>query len=101
MSHGLAIPASADPAPSDDISALARITALASGKDDVTESARIAAEAQVDIFRIRKARQMASAPGKGAQFQSADRIWGSWGTRLRSIKVVGQKCTDEHCEEFR
>jgi hypothetical protein len=97
----LAIPASADPAPSDDISALARITALASGKDDVTESARIAAEAQVDIFRIRKARQMASAPGKGAQFQSADRIWGSWGTRLRSIKVVGQKCTDEHCEEFR
>jgi hypothetical protein len=56
LSHGLAVPASADPALSDDISALARIIALASGKDDVTESARIAAEAQVYIFRIRKVR---------------------------------------------
>jgi hypothetical protein len=50
LSHGLAIPASTDPALSDDISALAQIIALASGKDDVTDSARIAAEAQVDIL---------------------------------------------------
>ena len=52
----MAISASADPALNDDISALARIIALASGKNDVTESSRVAAEAQVDILRIGKVR---------------------------------------------
>jgi hypothetical protein len=56
LSHGLAIPATADPALNDDISALARVIALASGKNDVTESSRVAAEAQVDILRIGKVR---------------------------------------------
>jgi len=55
LSHGLAIPATADPAFNDDISALSRIIALASGKNDVTESSRVA-EAQVDILRIGKVR---------------------------------------------
>jgi hypothetical protein len=41
LSHGLAIPAIADPILNNDIIALARIIALASGKDDVTESSRI------------------------------------------------------------
>jgi hypothetical protein len=61
LSHGLAIPASADPALSNDISALAQIIALAGGKGDVTESARIAAEAQVDIFRIRNVRSSSAS----------------------------------------
>ena len=56
LSHGLAIPANTVPALNDDICALARIIALANGKDDVTVSSLIAAEAQVDILRIGKVR---------------------------------------------
>jgi hypothetical protein len=72
LSHGLAIPASADPALNDDISALARIIALASGKDDVTESARIAAEARVDIFRIRNVRSFICDRLSCSPLQEAD-----------------------------
>jgi hypothetical protein len=72
LSHGLAVPVSADPALSDDISALARIIALASGKDDVTESARIAAEAQVDILRVGKIRSSIYDRLSRSPLQAAD-----------------------------
>lgn len=72
FSHGLAIPANADPALNDDISALARIIALASGKDDVTASSRIAAEAQVEILRIGKVRSSAYDRLSRSPVQEAD-----------------------------
>jgi hypothetical protein len=72
LSHGLAIPITADPAVNDDVSALARIIALASGRDDVTESSRTAAEAQFDILRIRKVRSSIYERLSRSPLQEAD-----------------------------
>ena len=72
LNHGLAIPAGADPALNDDIGALARIIALAGGRDDVTESSRLAAEAQIDIFRIGKVRLAAYDKLSRSPVQEAD-----------------------------
>jgi hypothetical protein len=72
LSHGLAIPVTADPGLNDDINALAQIIALASGKDNITEFSRIAAEAQVDILRIRKVRSSVYDGLSRSPLQEAD-----------------------------
>ena len=52
--HGLAIAIGSDPAFRDDIEILAKL--LAGGREDVVEFAREAAEARLDLARIRKIR---------------------------------------------
>lgn len=109
LSHGLAIPASADPVLSDDTSALARIIVLASGKDDVTESARIAAEAQVDIFRIRKVRssiydRLSRSPRQEADHAKLSKCLASleryerraFSRRKRALRDISQTGYDQH-----
>ena len=54
--HGLAIDIGTDPAFHDDIEKLARVLSLSSGRLKVSEHAREAAEAQLDLTRIRKIR---------------------------------------------
>jgi hypothetical protein len=54
--HGLATPVGSIPELQTDIKTLAESIALASGTAAITEPALAAAEAQIDIFRIRKAR---------------------------------------------
>ena len=56
LSHGLAIPARNIAAMQSDIESLALSIARASGENAITELSRQAAEAQVDILRIRKVR---------------------------------------------
>src|SRR5882762_8385956 len=56
LSHGLAIPARNIAALQSDIESLALSIARASGENTITELSRQAAEAQVDILRIRKVR---------------------------------------------
>ena len=56
LSHGLAIPVRNIPSLQDDIEELALIIARASGQTIITEMSRQAAEAQMEILRIRKVR---------------------------------------------
>jgi hypothetical protein len=56
LRHGLAIPVGAIPALRGDIETLALSIARASGETTVTELSQQAAEAQLEILRIRKAR---------------------------------------------
>jgi len=56
LSHGLAIPVGNIAALRSDIEALALTSARANGGKAITELARQAAEAQLEILRIRKAR---------------------------------------------
>ena len=54
--HGLAIDIRTDPAYHDDIEQLAKMMSRASGRQNVSDSARDAAEAVLDLSRIRKIR---------------------------------------------
>ena len=54
--HGLAIDIGADPAFHEDIEKLATVLSLSSGAQKVSEHARQAAEAELDLTRIRKIR---------------------------------------------
>jgi glutathione synthase/RimK-type ligase-like ATP-grasp enzyme len=54
--HGLAIDIGADPAFHEDIEQLATVLSLSSGAQKVSEHARQAAEAELDLTRIRKIR---------------------------------------------
>ena len=56
LRHGLAIAIGSDPAFSEDIQKLALVMSRASGLRDVSENAREAAEAELDLLRIRKIR---------------------------------------------
>jgi hypothetical protein len=56
LSHGLAIPVGNIAALRSDIETLALIIARANGRKAITELSRQAAEAQLEILRIRKAR---------------------------------------------
>ena len=56
LRHGLAIDIGADPAFHEDIEKLARALSLSSGTQKVSEYAREAAEAELDLMRIRKIR---------------------------------------------
>jgi hypothetical protein len=56
LSHGLSIPVSGIPAMRGDIEDLALNIALANGEKSITELSRQAAEAQLEIVRIRKAK---------------------------------------------
>jgi hypothetical protein len=54
--HGLATGIGSDPAFRDDIEMLARLLSRAGGKENIGEFAREAAEAHLDLVRIRKIR---------------------------------------------
>jgi hypothetical protein len=56
LRHGLAIDIRTDPAYHDDIEQLAKMMSRACGMQNVSDSARDAAEAVLDLFRIRKIR---------------------------------------------
>jgi hypothetical protein len=56
LRHGLAIDIRTDPAYNDDIEQLAKMMSRASGRQSVSDSARDAAEAVLDLSRIRKIR---------------------------------------------
>jgi hypothetical protein len=56
LRHGLAIDIRTDPAHHDDIEQLAKMMSRACGMQNVSDSARDAAEAVLDLFRIRKIR---------------------------------------------
>jgi hypothetical protein len=56
LRHGLAIDIRTDPAYHDDIEQLAKMMSRASGRQSVSDSARDAAEAVLDLSRIRKIR---------------------------------------------
>jgi hypothetical protein len=56
LRHGLAIGIRTDPAYSDDIEQLAKIISRARGMQHVSDIARDAAEAELDLTRIRKIR---------------------------------------------
>jgi hypothetical protein len=56
LRHGLAIDTRTDPAYNDDIEQLAKMMSRARGMQNVSDSAREAAEAVLDLFRIRKIR---------------------------------------------
>ena len=56
LRHGLAIDIRTDPAYTDDIEQLAKILSHARGRQNVSDNARDAAEAVLDLFRIRKVR---------------------------------------------
>jgi hypothetical protein len=54
--HGLAVSIGSDPAFHDDIENLAKALSLESGPRKASQSARMAAEAELDLLRIRKIR---------------------------------------------
>jgi hypothetical protein len=54
--HGLATGIGSDPALRDDIEILAKLLSRASGRENIGEFAREAAEAHLDLLRIRKIR---------------------------------------------
>jgi hypothetical protein len=54
--HGLAVAIGTDPAFHDDIEKLAKVLSRSSGMQKASESAREAAEAQLELLRIRKVR---------------------------------------------
>jgi glutathione synthase/RimK-type ligase-like ATP-grasp enzyme len=54
--HGLAVAIGGDPAFHEDIEKLAKVLSLSSGTQQVSEHAREAAEAELDLLRIRKVR---------------------------------------------
>jgi hypothetical protein len=56
LNHGLAIPVQTIPELRKDIESLAMMIARASGEMTITQLSRQAAEAQLEIFRIRKVR---------------------------------------------
>jgi hypothetical protein len=56
LRHGLAIDIRTDPAYRDDIEQLAEMMSLALGRQTVSDNARDAAEAVLDLSRIRKVR---------------------------------------------
>ena len=56
LRHGLAVDIRTDPAYSEDIEQLAKILSQARGRQNVSDNARDAAEAVLDLFRIRKVR---------------------------------------------
>ena len=56
LRHGLAIDIRTDPAYSDDIEQLAKSLSHARGRQNVSDNARDAAEAVLDLFRIREVR---------------------------------------------
>ncbi len=56
LRHGLAIDIRTDPAYHDDIEQLAKMMSRAGGRQSVSDSARDAAEAVLDLSRIRKIR---------------------------------------------
>jgi len=56
LRHGLAIDIRTDPAYSEDIEQLAKILSHARGRQNVSDNARDAAEAVLDLSRIRKIR---------------------------------------------
>ena len=56
LRHGLAVDIRTDPAYSEDIEQLAKILSHARGRQNVSDNARDAAEAVLDLSRIRKVR---------------------------------------------
>jgi hypothetical protein len=56
LRHGLAIDIGTDPAFHDDIEKLAKVLSFSSGAKNVTEVARDAARAELDLLRIRRIR---------------------------------------------
>jgi hypothetical protein len=58
LRHGLAIDIRTDPAYNDDIEQLAKVLSCARGRQNVSDSARDAAEALLDLSRIRKVRAL-------------------------------------------
>ncbi len=54
--HGLSLPVCSDPALSEEVEALAREIAGTDGRAEIRELARRAAEAQIDLRRVRSAR---------------------------------------------
>jgi hypothetical protein len=56
LRHGLAIAIGSDPALHEDIEKLAKLLTSSSGRQEVSEFARAAAEAEHDLLRIRKIR---------------------------------------------
>jgi hypothetical protein len=56
LRHGLAIPIGTEPAFHDDIERLAKALSLSTGTQEVGECAREAAQAELDLLRIRRIR---------------------------------------------
>jgi hypothetical protein len=76
LSHGLAIPAKNIAALQSDIESLALSIARASGENTITELSRQAAEAQVDILRIRKfARPYSRLKPATTNWKKSSRVW--------------------------
>jgi hypothetical protein len=72
--HGLAIDIGADPAFHDDIEKLAQLLSNGSGMNDVIARAREAAEAQLDLSRIRKIRAWLLETLYFADIANSDRL---------------------------
>jgi hypothetical protein len=58
LRHGLSLPVSSDPALSEEVEALAREIAGTDARAEIEELARRAAEAQIDLRRVRHARNL-------------------------------------------
>ena len=56
LRHGLAVAVGSDPGCLDNVEVLARIICLTSGDQKITDRSRAAAEAAIDVLRIRKVR---------------------------------------------
>ena len=56
LRHGLSLPVGSDPALSEQVEALAREIAGADANAEIQDSARLIAEAQIDLRRVRQAR---------------------------------------------
>jgi hypothetical protein len=56
LRHGLAVSIGADPAFHEDIEKLAKALSFSAGSQKISENARVAAEAQFDLLRIRRTR---------------------------------------------
>jgi hypothetical protein len=76
LNHGLAIPVQTIPELRADIETLAMLIARASGEKAITELSRQAAEAQLEIFRIRKFRRA---------IYSTDASWNELNDRLAKL----------------
>lgn len=76
LNHGLAIPVQTIPELRADIETLAMMIARASGEKVITELSRQAAEAQLEIFRVRKVRRA---------MHSTDASWEELSDRLAKL----------------
>jgi hypothetical protein len=73
-SHGLAVAIGGDPVFHEDIEALAKLLAESAGMKSVSEFARSAAEASIDLLRIRKFRTRLLQSHQGPDTAAPDRL---------------------------